>query len=455
MSFPKDFVWGAAAASYQVEGAAREDGKGLSVWDMLCRKDDAVFENHTGDVACDHYHRYRDDVATMKALGLRAYRMSISWPRVMPEGRGAVNEKGLDFYDRLIDALLAAGVEPWVTLFHWDFPYALYCRGGWLSPDSPQWFADYARVVADRFSDRVTHWMTLNEPQCFVVLGHRTGVHAPGLKLAWMDVLRVAHHALMAHGRAVQALRSACQRKAIIGWAPVGVVKYPATDAPDDIDAARRATFSAGQRDLWNNTFFSDPVCLGRYPDDALKAWGSDMPAIGPRDLETICQPLDFYGVNIYHGQPVRAGDGDAAGKPVDEPRPPGSPITAFYWPVEPRSLYWGPRFLAERYKLPIYITENGMACNDWVSTDGRVHDPQRIDYARRYLRELRRAAADGADVRGYFHWSIMDNFEWAEGYKQRFGLVHVDFQTQQRTPKDSAAWYAKVVASNGASLDE
>jgi beta-glucosidase len=452
VAFAKDFVWGAAAASYQIEGAASEDGKGASVWDAFCRKEGAVHEGHSGDVACDHYHRYRDDVAIMRQIGLKAYRLSISWPRVMPAGTGSVNEGGLAFYDRLIDELLGANVTPYVTLFHWDYPHELYCRGGWLNPESPRWFAEYARVIASRLSDRVKHWITLNEPQCFIQLGHQVGMHAPGVKLPWADVLRTAHHALLAHGRAVQTLRETCKTRPTLGWAPVGVVKYPASDSSADVDAARAAMWSAGERSLWNNAFFSDPVCLGHYPDDALRAWGADMPRFTPDEMKTIAQPVDFYGVNIYQGDAVRAGDD---GKPARVPRPPGHPITAFHWPVEPRSLYWGPKFIAERYRLPIMITENGMANTDWIAADGKVHDPQRIDFTRRYLRELHRAIDSGVDVRGYFHWSIMDNFEWAEGYKQRFGLVYVDYATQKRVPKDSAAWYAQVIARNGANLDD
>ena len=450
-TFPAKFVWGAAAASFQIEGAASEDGKGPSVWDALCRKQGAVYEGHTGDVACDHYHRWRDDVALMRSLGIKAYRLSISWPRVMPQGAGDVNEKGLAFYDKLIDELLGAGVTPYVTLFHWDYPLALYNRGGWLSSDSPRWFADYARVVARRLGDRVKHWMTLNEPQCFIGLGHRQGSHAPGLKLDWPDVLRTAHHSLLAHGLAVQTLRETCKAKPSIGWAPVGVVKYPASDDPKDLDAARAATWSAEEKSLWNNSFFSDPVCLGHYPEDALRTWGSDMPKFTSAEMKTIAQPIDFFGVNIYQGDPVRAGSN---GKPERVPRAPGHPLTSFGWPVEERALYWGPKFIAERYRLPVVITENGMANNDWVSADGKVHDPQRIDFTRRYLRQLRRAIDSGVDVRGYLHWSILDNFEWAEGYSKRFGLVYVDYATQQRTPKDSAHWYAKVIRTNGQELD-
>jgi beta-glucosidase len=455
MCFPKDFVWGAAAAAYQIEGAAQQDGRGASVWDMFCRKEGAVFDGHTGDVACDHYHLFRDDVRLMADMGLHAYRLSISWPRVLPDGVGTVNEKGLAFYDELIDALLKAGITPWVTLFHWDYPYALYCRGGWLNPSSVHWFADYTRVIAQRLGDRVRHWITLNEPQCFVALGHRDGVHAPGLKLSWPEVLRAMHHALMAHGRAVQVLREHCRPKPLIGWSPLGEVKHPATESAADIEAARAQTLSAAGRTLWCNTLFSDPVCRGHYPEDALRYWGRDFPRFTQSELNLIHQGIDFYGLNLYRGHCVRAGGADGDGQAVAVPTPPGAAINASHWNVDPASLYWGPRFLYERYRLPIYITENGFSGLDWVSVDGVVHDPQRIDFMHRYLRELARAIREGADVRGYFHWSLLDNFEWAEGFRQRFGLIHVDYQTLTRTPKDSAHWYAALIASNGRQITE
>ena len=451
MGFPGGFVWGSATASYQIEGAADEDGKGPSVWDMMCRKGGTIWNGQSGAVACDHYHRYKEDVAHWKEIGLKGYRLSISWPRVIPAGVGAVNPKGLDFYDKLIDELLAANISPYLTLFHWDYPLELYYRGGWLNPDSPDWFADYTRVVVERLSDRVTHWMTLNEPQCFVGLGHRDGVHAPGDKLAFREILRMAHHVLLAHGKAVQTIRAHAKSEVKVGYAPVGTVKVPATEDPKDIEAARRSMFSITEpKGYWNNTWWMDPVILGRYPEDGLQAYAPDLPEMGEGDLETMCQPLDFFGVNIYQGQTVRAGpDGNA--EPVDLPT--GYAMTAFRWPVTPEALRWGPRFFHERYKLPIVITENGLANLDWVALDGKVHDPQRIDFTRRYLLQLEKAIEDGADVRGYFHWSIMDNFEWAEGYRQRFGLIHVDYDSQKRTLKDSAYWYKEVIASNGANL--
>jgi beta-glucosidase len=452
MAFPKEFVWGAATASYQIEGAASEDGKGLSIWDMFCRKPDAVWRNHNGDVACDHYHRWSEDVALMRRLGLRAYRFSISWPRVIPEGVGKVNPAGLEFYDRLVDALLAAGIAPYVTLFHWDYPWPLYCRGGWLNRDSADWFADYTRVVVDRLSDRVANWITLNEPQCFIMIGHQTGEHAPGLKLGLGDVTRAGHHCLLAHGKAVQVIRANAKRLPRVGMAPVGSVIAPASDQPQDVVAARAHMFGVQRDVLWPASWWMDPAILGHYPADILSVFGKDAPEILPGDMDLIRRPLDFFACNIYHCGRVRAG---ADGKPEIVQPPVGEPITTYLWSITPEALYWGPRFFHERYKLPILITENGMANVDWIASDGRVHDPQRIDYTARYLRALHSAIAQGVPVLGYFHWSLMDNFEWQQGYKQRFGLIHVDYATQRRTPKDSAEWYAEVIRTNGSSLDK
>ena len=447
--FPERFVWGAAAASYQVEGAFDADGKGPSVWDMFSRKPGAVWLDQNGDVACDHYYRYREDVALMKRIGLQAYRLSVSWPRVLPEGTGPANEAGLDFYDRLVDELLAAGVEPWVTLFHWDYPLSLYHRGGWLNRDTVGWFGDYSELIVRRLSDRVRHWMTLNEPQVFIGAGHHEGRHAPGDKLRFQEVLLAGHHALMAHGRAVQAIRASSKQPARVGFAPVGLPRYPASDRPEDIAAARASTFTVWGESAWSNTWWMDPVFFGQYPEDGLKLYGAAAPVPKAGDMELIAQPVDFFGSNIYQGTPVRAGE---AG-PEIVPHPTGHPITAFEWYVTPQAAYWGPLFFYERYKKPIVITENGISCRDWIALDGKVHDPDRIDFTARHLLELRRAIADGVDVEAYFHWSILDNFEWAHGYKHRFGLVFCDYPSQKRVLKDSGEWYARVIESNGAVL--
>ena len=447
--FPKDFLWGAAAAAYQIEGASAEGGRGDSVWDVFCREPERVWRGHSGANACDHYHRYRDDVALMSELELQAYRLSIAWPRVLPHGTKQVNEAGLDFYDRLVDELLRAGISPYITLYHWDMPAELYFRGGFLNRDSSNWFAEFAALMARRLGDRVSNWFTLNEPQVFIGAGLERGIHAPGLKLNYPEVLRAGHHCMMAHGRAVQAIRANSKLTARVGYAPVGIPKIPHTAQAADVDAARTRMFDVPTKNCWNNSWWMDPVLLGHYPETGLSAYGNDMPQFPDHDLDIICQPLDYLGVNIYQGQRTLAGkDG-----PEELPQPVGAPITAFDWPVSPEALYWGPRFLHERYGLPMVITENGLSCRDWISTDGKVHDPNRIDFTKRYLRELGRAIAEDIPVFGYFHWSILDNFEWCEGYKHRFGLVFVDYETQRRIPKDSALWYRNVIRSNGNEL--
>ncbi|MFI4913084.1 MAG: GH1 family beta-glucosidase [Sedimentisphaeraceae bacterium JB056] len=451
MSFNSDFVWGAAAAAYQVEGAAFEDGKGWSVWDMMCRKEGAIFQGQKGDVACDHYHLYKKDVSLMKEIGLKGYRMSLSWPRIMPDGVGRVNEKGLDFYDRLIDELLENGIKPFVTLFHWDYPYELFVRGGWLNPQSSDWFRDYTKIVVERLSDRVTDWMTLNEPQCFIGAGHLGGHHAPGIKLGIREVLLAGHNALLAHGKAVQTIRQYAHKKANIGYAPVGVVKIP--DDPssqNDIEAARKSMFTVDNKNCWNNTWWMDPVFFGSYPEDGLKLYGDCVPSYSDSDMAIISEPVDFTGANIYNGRETYA---DENGEPKEAHRKDGYPYSALKWAVAPESLYWGPKFFYERYGKPIVITENGLANIDWIAKDGAVHDPQRIDFMACYLASLKRAAKDGVDIKGYFHWSFTDNFEWAEGFSVRMGLVYVDYVTQQRTVKDSGFWYKTVIDNNGEDL--
>ncbi|MCP4594320.1 MAG: beta-glucosidase [bacterium] len=454
MTFPDGFLWGVAAAAYQVEGATSQDGRGPSVWDEFCARPGAVFDGHSGESACDHYHRYPEDIALIADLGANAYRLSISWPRVMARGVGPINEAGLDFYDRVIDALMSRGVTPWVTLFHWDLPSALFHRGGWLNRASVDWFGEYAEAIARRLGDRVQHWMTFNEPQIFLGLGHSTGEHAPGLRYSRPDVLRAAHHVLLAHGRAVERIREHAEVKPIIGWAPHGCICYPTQDREEDVAAARASMFGVPDGDGWcfSTAWFADPVVLGQYPEEGLRRFGTEMPPGFQEDLEQIAQPLEFFGVNVYQGRPIAAGED---GLPVERPRQPGFPHTMCHWPVEPKVLYWGPRFLQERYDLPIYVTENGCACMDWVHQDNHVHDAPRIDYLARHLSALRQAIRDGADVRGYFQWSILDNFEWAEGYRMRFGLIYVDFETMERIPKDSYAWYQQVILSNGGCLPE
>lgn len=451
MPFPSNFQWGVATASYQIEGSASMAGGGSSVWDMFCERPGAIADHSNGSVACDHYHRYREDAALMKELGIPNYRCSVSWPRVIPDGIGKVSLEGLGFYDRLLDELLANGVQPHLTLFHWDLPYDLYLRGGWLNRDLTDWFADYTQIIVDKLGDRVASWMTLNEPQCFVELGLHNGRHAPGETKNFKEVLLCAHHALLAHGKAVQVIRARSANPTRIGWAPVGAPCVPQTDAPADIDAAREAMFTCTAETMWCNTWWNDPVFFGEYPRPELAAYGSKAPVPKQGDMETICQPLDFFGANIYTGEIIRADP--VTGDPVHLPHPPGIGRTIYHWAVMPEALYWGPKFFYERYGKPIVVTENGMGLSDWIAIDGKIHDPQRVDYLKRYISAFHRAADDGVEVEGYFLWSFMDNFEWNEGYRFRFGLVHVDYETQRRTPKESAYWYRELIASNGETL--
>lgn len=442
MGFKKDFVWGAATASYQIEGAWNEDGKGLSIWDVFSHEPNKICEGHTGDVACDHYHRYKQDVKLMKQLGIKAYRFSISWPRLIPNGVGKLNPKGVEFYSNLIDELLENGIEPYITLFHWDYPYELYKKGGWLNDDSVNWFADYAARVAELFSDRVKNFITFNEPQCFIGESYLGAAHAPGLRVSYKDVFQMCHNVLKAHGAAVIALRKNAKQPIKIGYAPTGTVCYPSSENEADIEAARKNMFKCNYINngvMWNISWWSDPVILGKYPQDGLELYKEYLPEITDEDMKLINQPIDFFGSNIYNGEEVKS---DSNGNPVIVARKIGHGKTAIQWTVTPESLRWGPRFYYERYKLPFFITENGMSAHDVVSLDGKVHDPNRIDFLNRYLIELEKATDDGVDIGGYFQWSFMDNFEWAKGYTERFGLVYVDYETQQRIPKDSAYWY-------------
>ncbi len=447
MSFPRQFVWGTASASYQVEGAADRDGRSPCVWDDFAATPGKTFDGHDGSLACGSYDRPEDDADLIAGLGATAYRCSIAWPRVLPDGTGPRNEAGLAYYDRLVDALLARNIDPWVTLFHWDMPSCLQQRGGWLNAACSDWFAEYTQAVVDRLSDRVTHWFTLNEPQIFIGLGHESGTHAPGLQLSRRELLLASHHALLAHGKSVQVIRAHAKQPPRVGCAPVGQMFVPASDRPEDVEAARTATFKVPTENwTFNLAWMCDPMLRGHYPDDGVEQFGDDMPAWTESDMATICQPLDFFGVNIYHADIVRAGPEG----PERVERPRGYPITMFRWPIQPDSLYWGPKFLHERYKLPVVITENGLASMDWKHADGKIHDLGRIDFLTRHLHQLRRAIDDGVDVQGYFHWSIMDNYEWAEGYALRFGLVYLDYTTMQRLPKESYHWYAKIIQSRG-----
>lgn len=447
--FRDDFVWGVASSAYQVEGTDPSDGRGKTVWDKFT-EDGRVYEGQDAYTTCDNMHRYKEDFALMKNLGIKAYRFSLNWARILPEGTGSVNEKAIVMYRDMILTMKENGITPYITLFHWEFPLALYERGGWLNPDVVEWFGAYAKVVAENFSDLCEYFITINEPQCVVGLGHLRGVHAPGVRLSVKETFQITHNLLKAHGQAVINLRKFAKREIKIGFAPTGSVAYPYTDSPADIAAAKKVYFgfyNPMDNWAWNVSWFSDPVFLGKYPKEGLKKFAAYLPEITDADMELIHQPLDFMGQNIYNGYYVRAGKD---GEPEFVTRAPGFPKTAADWPVTPEALYYGIRFLTERYRLPLYITENGMSCHDIVSSDGRVHDPNRITFLDSYIGAMQRAYDEGANVAGYFLWTFMDNFEWADGYKQRFGIIYVDFETQRRIVKDSAYWYRKVIETKG-----
>jgi len=439
--FPKGFHWGTATSAYQVEGAAREDGRGASIWDTFCREPGRIRDGSNGDVSTDHYHRYKEDVALMKSMGTNAYRFSIAWPRVFPDGMGTPNPKGLAFYDRLVDELLAKGIEPYATLYHWDLPQALQNRGGWEKRATAEVFADYAGYVAGKLGDRVKRFFTLNEIYTFVEHGHNFGVFAPGLKLEPARVNQVRHHAVLAHGLAVQAIRARGKRGTQVGMAENIAAALPAVETPENVRAAELAT-----REL--NAGYLTVMMEGRYTDAFLAQAGANAPKFTEAELKAIASPVDFVGLNVYMpGAYVLASD-KAPGFQV-LPMGDAYPHMASPWlKLGPEALYWAPRHVAKIWNAKtIYITENGTSAADQPAPDGIVYDTERVMYLRNCLTHLQRAAAEGVPVRGYFLWSLLDNFEWADGYATRFGLVHVDYTTLKRTPKLSAAFYRETIA--------
>ena len=433
-TFPHNFLWGAATASYQIEGAWNEDGKGKSIWDRFSHTPGKISDKSTGDVACDHYHRYPEDIALMRQLGLKAYRFSVSWPRIFPSGFGRVNLAGLDFYDRLTDALLAANIEPFITLHHWDYPQALYEKGGWTNRDNLGYFADYSAVMAKRLGDRIRRWTTFNEPSVIAWDGYVSGEHAPGEQDP-VKARQVTHNLMVAHGLAVQAIRGVDPKLEVgIVLSQWGV--EPATDDPADIAAAEHA---------WNarDTIFLHPIFTGHYHPETVDAIGDHLPEIKSGDMALISQKLDFLGINSYSRSVISAKEGRLE-------KIPGSEYTEMGWEV------CAPAFrrmlvrINNDYRLPpVYITENGAAFNDVVTPDGKIHDERRLDYLRQHFIKVRLAMQDGVDIRGYFVWSLLDNFEWGHGFTKRFGIIHVDYKTQKRTVKDSGEWYAEVIRTN------
>ncbi|MDC7232630.1 MAG: GH1 family beta-glucosidase [Spirochaetales bacterium] len=439
--FPADFTWGSATASYQIEGAWQEDGRSECTWDRFCRRPGKVIGGDTGNNACDHYHLYKEDVALMKELGLKNYRLSTAWPRIIPDGEGAVNQKGLDFYSRLVDELLGAGIEPLITLFHWDLPQVLQDKyGGWKSRKTADLFADYADVVSRHLGDRVKRWATINEILCFTTLAHRDDVHAPG-GAEGMDVANQAtHHALVGHGLATRVLRKNVPG-AIIGLVDNNDASWPVLDTPEHKKAARKAWKDRNAQRLF-------PIMTGEYDEEAYVREFGKLPEYTAEDMKIISEPTDYFGINYYSAAPARAADNAAGYELVEVPK--AYPRTDMGWPVTPDALYWNLMYMKDFFpEMPVYITENGMAAADSISEDGRVYDYDRIEYLRSHLRSCHRAIEDGANLKGYYLWSLMDNFEWAWGYGKRFGMIRVEYDTQKRIPKESARYYSQVMAEN------
>jgi beta-glucosidase len=443
-SFPHDFIWGTATSAYQIEGAVNEDGRGASIWDGFTHRQGTIEDGSNGDIADDHYHRYKDDIGLMKSLGTKAYRFSIAWPRIFPQGSGAANGKGLDFYNRLVDQLLASGIAPYATLYHWDLPQPLQDRfGGWQSRDTAKAFADYAGYVTERLSDRVKHLFTINECSRLVHLGHGLGIDAPGLKLSQGEQNQVRHHVALAHGLAVQAIRAHARRPVKVGPAENLVVCIPAVDTPENVRAAEIAT-----REL--NAGYLTVMLEGRYTHTYLTEAGRGAPQFTAEDLRIISSPIDFLGLNVYKPDHYIIAADTPRGFAL-APFPASFPHMDPSWlMVGPEAMYWAPRHAARLWNVKsIYVTENGTSAADAPDTDGNIFDVDRIMYLRNYLSQLQRATSEGIPVAGYFVWSLLDNFEWADGLNKRFGLYRVDFETQRRTPKLSASFYRETIRRN------
>ena len=434
MSFSKDFLWGAATAAPQIEGAYREDGRCLSIWDVAPA--DKIKNGDTCHLACDHYHRYKEDVALMREMGLKSYRFSVSWCRVMP-AEGRINPKGLQFYSDLVDELLKNGIEPLVTLYHWDLPLWVQEKGGWFSSKIVPLFAEYTKAVVEALSDRVTYWITINEPQCFIMNGHMVGAHAP-FTHRYLALSRLTRNCLLANKAAYEVIRKRAKRPAKIGIAMAAAAFVPASESAEDVEEARRLTFE-GKAGTMSNRWWGDPVFSGK----PVSAYG--VYRVPAKLAEKVQCDYDFVGVNVY--SPMQKDWKNHSAEWPEEKK------TSMGWLIDGRCLYWTIRFFHERYGLPVMVTENGMADSDKVSEDGKVHDPKRISFLDEYLSGVRRAVDENIPVIGYQYWSLMDNFEWAEGYGPRFGLIHIDYETQKRTLKDSAYEYSRIIEINGDAL--
>lgn len=458
-TFPKGFHWGASTSAMQIEGSPYADGGGRSVWGAYEAIPGNIKDGSTNWIADDEYHRYAEDIGLMREIGLNAYRFSIGWPRVLPQGKGIPNEAGLAYYDRLIDALLTAKITPFATIFHFDYPEALQQQGGWLNPDSSKWLADYAHLVGSRFSDRVTNWLTINEPNTAWAFGAEAGAMPPGVRLDSAGLALGCHNLLLGHGRSVQAIRAAAKNTVKIGLPFYGMFSIPASSSPRDVAVARAASFSVQKRaiiplqpvvTMMNNSWWLDPIYLGHYPAEGYKLFPSAEKLATPADMRIIHEPVDYCAINLYFAPTVKAG---ANGRPETVPESPTAPRSHYGWAITPDLLYWAPKFLAERYKKPILITENGISLADAPAPDGKVHDPQRTAFLNNYLGAYKRAHREGVPLAGYFHWSLLDNWEFTQGYLERFGLIYVDHQTQRRIVKDSAYRYKEIIQTNGADL--
>lgn len=445
VEFPKKFTWGASTASYQIEGAWQEDGKGPSIWDTFSHQPGKIAFNHNGDTAADHYHLWQEDIQLMKEIGLPAYRFSFSWSRILPEGIKTINKSGLDFYDRLVDALLENNIQPFPTIYHWDLPQALQDKGGWSNREIVDWFTDYTVLLFEKFGDRINHWTTLNEPWVTAFLGNYSGKHAPGFR-DLKKALAVTHHLLLSHGRALKEIKSMSKRPTEVGIVlNLGPVS-PVSNTREDKQAAIRY-------DCYLNRIFLDPLFLGKYPADMVDLFAGIFPEINPGDLDEISQRVDFLGINYYMRNLV-CNQPDLPYLQSSLVNPHGESYSEM-WEIYPQGIHDLLSRVWQDYKpAKIYITENGTAVTDGVDADNRVRDPRRIQYIQDHLKEINQAISDGIPIAGYFVWSLLDNFEWAEGYSRRFGIVYVNYESQKRIIKDSGRWFARVIKENGFNLE-
>ena len=439
--FGKDFVWGVATAAFQIEGGKDADGKGESIWDVCAHTPGKIHDGSNADVACDSYHRLDEDLALLSELGVNSYRFSISWPRVLPNGIGEVNEKGVDYYNRLIDGLLERNITPYLTLYHWDLPQALQEKGGLLNEEFPQWFLEYTKVVAEHFGDRVKYFFTFNEPQSFLPT-----VCPPCIPYTKREQLIRIHHMLLAHGLSAKELHKIQGSK--VGYVSCGLVPLPQSDSQEDYEAAKKLFFSINPDAPEDGTsIYAEPIFSGKYPDEYYRIFKDDLPEIGEKDMEIISEPLDFWAQNTYEGFYIKSkynGKGELEAEKIA--REWGAPITVLGWNIAPKALYYVTKYVYEQYGKPIYLAENGTALYDYVFSDGMVHDPARIEFIHNYLNYLEQAKKEGVKILGYFYWSLLDNFEWFQGLSPRFGLVHVDYQTLKRTKKDSFYVYRDII---------